>query len=134
MRGCVFSFVFQEKDPPTQRLFRVHREIFRAFLCDYVFFFSALDSRLWFRKHNLERQKITSKMPYFEGQKIDTYFYLLKVSREGYGSWTPAPKIVDLSGSHRSTHITSDLASRVLASQAKPQRESESQAFRIARS
>ena len=37
-------------------------------------------------------------------------------------------------GSHRSTHIASDLASRVLASQAKPQRESESQAFRIARS
>ena len=41
---------------------------------------------------------------------------------------------VELSGSHRSTHIASDLASRVLASQAKPQRESESQAFRIARS
>ena len=39
-----------------------------------------------------------------------------------------------LSGSHRSTHIASDLASRVLISQAKPQRESESQAFRIARS
>ena len=39
-----------------------------------------------------------------------------------------------LSGSHRSTHLASDLASRVLASQAKPQRESESQAFRIARS
>ena len=39
-----------------------------------------------------------------------------------------------LSGSHRSTHIASDLASRALASQAKPQRESESQAFRIARS
>ena len=39
-----------------------------------------------------------------------------------------------LSGSHRSTHIASDLASRVLASQARPQRESESQAFRIARS
>ena len=39
-----------------------------------------------------------------------------------------------LSGSHRSTHIASDLASRLLASQAKPQRESESQAFRIARS
>ena len=40
----------------------------------------------------------------------------------------------DLSGSHRSTHIASDLASRALASQAKPQRESESQAIRIARS
>ena len=40
----------------------------------------------------------------------------------------------DLSGSHRSTRIASDLASRALASQAKPQRESESQAFRIARS
>ena len=39
-----------------------------------------------------------------------------------------------LSGSHRSTRIASDLASRALASQAKPQRESESQAFRIARS
>ena len=39
-----------------------------------------------------------------------------------------------LSGSHRSTHIASDLVSRALASQAKPQRESESQAFRIARS
>ena len=39
-----------------------------------------------------------------------------------------------LSGSHRSTHIASDLASRVLASQAKPQRESELQTFRIARS
>ena len=39
-----------------------------------------------------------------------------------------------LSGSHRSTQIASDLASRTLASQAKPQRESESQAFRIARS
>ena len=40
-----------------------------------------------------------------------------------------------LSGSHRSTHIVSDLASRALASQAKPQRESEllySRAFRIA--
>ena len=37
-----------------------------------------------------------------------------------------------LSGSHRSTRIASDLASRALASQAKPQRESESQAFRIA--
>ena len=37
-----------------------------------------------------------------------------------------------LSGSHRLTHIASDLASRALASQAKPQRESESQAFRIA--
>ena len=41
---------------------------------------------------------------------------------------------LELSGSHRSTHIASDLASQVLASQAKPQRESESQAFRIARS
>ena len=39
-----------------------------------------------------------------------------------------------LSGSHRSTQIASDLASRALASQAKPQREYESQAFRIARS
>ena len=39
-----------------------------------------------------------------------------------------------LSGSHRSTHIASDLASQALASQAKPQRESESQAFCIARS
>ena len=39
-----------------------------------------------------------------------------------------------LSGSHRSTHIASDLASRVLTSQAKPQRESESQPFCIARS
>ena len=38
-----------------------------------------------------------------------------------------------LSGSHRSTRIASDLASQALASQAKPQRESESQAFRIAR-
>ena len=37
-----------------------------------------------------------------------------------------------LSGSHRSTRIASDLASRALASQAKPQRESKSQAFRIA--
>ena len=35
---------------------------------------------------------------------------------------------------HRSTHNASDFASRVLASQARPQRESESQAFRIARS
>ena len=41
---------------------------------------------------------------------------------------------MDLSGSHRSTHIASDLASRALASQAKLQRESESRAFRIARS
>ena len=41
---------------------------------------------------------------------------------------------IELSGSHRSTHIASDLAPRVLASQAKPQRESESQAFRVARS
>ena len=40
----------------------------------------------------------------------------------------PDPPV--LSGSHRSTHIASDLASRALASQAKPQRESESQAFR----
>ena len=52
--------------------------------------------------------------------------------------WDNACSVVvlrfDLSGSHRSTHIASDLASRVLASQAKPQRESESQAFRIARS
>ena len=42
----------------------------------------------------------------------------------------------ELSGSqaNRSTRIASDLASRALASQAKPQRESESQAFRIARS
>ena len=39
-----------------------------------------------------------------------------------------------LSGSHRLTHIASDLALRVLASQAKPQRESESQPFLIARS
>ena len=31
-------------------------------------------------------------------------------------------------------HIASDLALRALASQAKPQRESEAQAFRIARS
>ena len=37
-----------------------------------------------------------------------------------------------LSGSHRSTHIASDLASRELASRAKPQRESVPQAFRIA--
>ena len=43
-------------------------------------------------------------------------------------------KFQNLSGSHRSTRIASDLASRALASQAKPQRESESQAFRIARS
>ena len=43
-------------------------------------------------------------------------------------------KVLGLSGSHRSTRIASDLASRALASQAKPQRESESQAFRIARS
>ena len=34
-----------------------------------------------------------------------------------------------LSGSHRSTRIASNLASRALASQAKPQQESESQAF-----
>ena len=40
----------------------------------------------------------------------------------------------DLSGSHRSTRIASDLALRALASQAKPQPESESQAFCIARS
>ena len=39
-----------------------------------------------------------------------------------------------LSGSHRSTRIASDLASRALPSQGKPQRESESQAVRIARS
>ena len=39
-----------------------------------------------------------------------------------------------LSGSHRSTHIASDLASRALASHARLQRESESQAFCIARS
>ena len=39
-----------------------------------------------------------------------------------------------LSGSHRSTHIASDLVLRALAPQAKPQRESESRAFRIARS
>ena len=39
-----------------------------------------------------------------------------------------------LSGSHRSTHMANDFASWALASQAKPQRESESQAFRIARS
>ena len=38
-----------------------------------------------------------------------------------------------LSGSHRSTRIASDLASRMLTSQAGPQWESESQAFRIAR-
>ena len=44
------------------------------------------------------------------------------------------PQTLELSGSHRLTHIASDLASRALASQAKPQRESESQAFRIARS
>ena len=42
-------------------------------------------------------------------------------------------KSLGLSGSHRSTHIASDLVSRALASQAKPQRESELQAFRIAR-
>ena len=36
------------------------------------------------------------------------------------------------SGLHCSTRTASDLASRVLASQAKPQRESESQAFSIA--
>ena len=42
--------------------------------------------------------------------------------------------ILSLSGSHRSTRIASDLASQALASQAKPQQESESQAFRIARS
>ena len=46
----------------------------------------------------------------------------------------PTGRAPDLSGLHRSTHIASDLASRALASQAKPQRESESQAFRIARS
>ena len=40
----------------------------------------------------------------------------------------------ELSGSHRSNRIASDLASRALASQAKPQRESESQALRITRS
>ena len=56
--------------------------------------------------------------------------YVLKVymcfqtTREGCG----------LSGSHRSTDIASDLASRALTSQAKPQRESESQAVRIAQS
>ena len=49
-------------------------------------------------------------------------------------AWAFLKKGTSLSGSHRSTHIASDLASRVLASQAKPQRESESQAFRIARS
>ena len=38
----------------------------------------------------------------------------------------------DLSGSHRSARIDSDFSSWALASQAKPQRESESQAFRIA--
>ena len=39
-----------------------------------------------------------------------------------------------LSGSHRSTHIASDLEWQMLASQAKPQRKSESQPFRIAQS
>ena len=39
-----------------------------------------------------------------------------------------------LSGSHRATRIASDLALQALGSQAKPQRESESQAFRTARS
>ena len=38
-----------------------------------------------------------------------------------------------LSGSDRPTHIAGDLASPALASQAKPQQESDSQVFRIAR-
>ena len=63
-----------------------------------------------------------------------------------FGSRTSAPKTLfscapsngvkafgsGLSGSHRSTHIASDLASQPLASQAKLHRDSESQAFRIA--
>ena len=44
------------------------------------------------------------------------------------------PKLVSKSKATALVHIASDLASRALASQAKPQRESESQAFRIARS
>ena len=40
----------------------------------------------------------------------------------------------NLSGSHRSTHIASDSASLALASQAKPQQESELQTFRSHRS
>ena len=41
--------------------------------------------------------------------------------------------LLALSNSHCSTHIASDLASQALASQARPQRESESQASYIAR-
>ena len=43
----------------------------------------------------------------------------------------PGKSAAEIWGSHRSTHIAGDLASRALASQAKPQRES---AFHIARS
>ena len=47
---------------------------------------------------------------------------------------SPPPPHPELSGPRRSTRIASDLASRPLALQAKPQPEPESQAFHIARS
>ena len=47
-------------------------------------------------------------------------------------SWTGVSQPLPLGGSHRSTRIASDLASRALALEAKPQPESESHVFRIA--
>ena len=58
-------------------------------------------------------------------------FTLLGPHSMGTSRWCPLG--ADLCGSHRSTHIAGDLALLTLVSQAKPQRESESQAFCIAR-
>ena len=66
---------------------------------------------------------------------LDVCAHMLVFPRfEGLHEILDLGDVCGLSGSHRSTHIASDFASQALASQAKPQQESESQAFRIDRS
>ena len=90
--------------------------------------------------------RVTCQEPFLNlyGEPFQNRFRTLSRSRVGFSEPSPSccrcflDVLVGLgpmlSGSHRSTHNASDFASRVLASQARPQRESESQAFRIARS
>ena len=120
-----------------------------AALCQYM---RTAASRLEQKKHIKKNTHIKNRrgpehkdlraLILYVGGPLLLYFPGKEPPHKEFLGWDPNRGIsgaflyvyVLLSGSHRLTRIASDFASRALASQAKLQRESESQAFRIARS